>query len=128
MTASTEELKHVWLAVDPDLDSRLRAEARTTGGSPAQLFRGYVIGGLLAEQAGALPSRPTPPDKVRLVSTSLFVPSRLDAELRYRGLSNRVTRAELYRTYLRLGIEVGRPLAHAALAIRLRTCPIEWRS
>jgi hypothetical protein len=126
MTAVEGNLEHAWLVVDPELDGRLRTEALATSVSPAQLFRGYVIGGLLAEQAGALPSRATPADKVRLVSVSLFVPSLLDAELRHRSLTNRVSKSDLYRAYLRLGIEVGRPLAHAALAIRMRTRPIKW--
>lgn len=126
MTSIEGELEHVWLVVDPDLDGRLKAEAHSSGERPADLFRGYVIGGLLAEQAGVRPTRPTPAEKLRLVSVSLFVPSLVEAELQHRSLTNRVSKSDLYRAYLRLGIEVGRPLEHAALAIRMRSRPIQW--
>ena len=93
--------------IDPEVDDRLRELAACSDLSKAELFRRYLAAGIKAAKA-----RPSvfaalmPTNSQPLVLRTVYMDPKLDDRLRVQAFDERVSKNDLMRRYVQLGMSL----------------------
>jgi len=104
-SASQDNLVFRTVYVDPDVDAALRAQAARDAVSKGQMFRKYLETGMaVSARKRRLPPLVDSRD-VRLCMRTVFLHPALDMKLEGRAFVMKISKSDLIRQYLRLGMD-----------------------